>query len=94
MKITNFLSLNTQDFIKGLVVAVLGGVVAIIAPSIESGEFIFNWTVIWHTAVASALAYLGKNILSPAPASVQIDPSKTSVIDKNTKEKIVDSGRE
>jgi hypothetical protein len=93
MKPSKFFSLNprTQAFIKGLVMAVFGGVVAIIGPSIESGEFVFNWTMIWHTAVASALAYLGKNLLAPTPTAIQIDPSKTSVIDKKTKDVILNS---
>ena len=93
MKLTKFFSLNIQDFLKSLVMAVGGGVVAIIAPSIEDGSFTFNWTTIWHTAVASALAYLGKNLLTATPKSIQIDPGVTSVIDKDTKEVIVDSGQ-
>lgn len=91
MKKSGFLSLNVQDFVKGLVIAIGGGVVAIIAPSIQDGSWVFNWTTIWHTAVASALAYLAKNLFTPTPKTVQIDPSKTSVIDSKTKEVIINS---
>jgi hypothetical protein len=89
MKKSSFLNLNIQDFLKGLVVAVGGGVVAIIAPSIQDGSLTFNWTTIWHTAVAAGISYLGKNLFSPTPSSVVIDPSKTSVVDAETKETII-----
>jgi len=91
MKKSTFLSLNIQDFLKGLIVAVGGGIVAIIAPSIQDGSLQFDWTTIWHTGVASALAYLAKNLFTPTPKSVQIDPSKTSVTDIKTKETILNS---
>lgn len=92
MKLTYFLSSKTvKDFLKGLIVTVFGGVVAIVAPSIQDGSFIFNWTTIWHTAVASGLAYLGHVVIAPIPKTVQIDSSKTTVIDKNTKEIISDA---
>lgn len=87
------LLLNTkvQVFIKGLMMAVGGGIVAIIAPSIQDGSFVFDWTIIWHTAVASALSYIGKEIIMPAPKIVQIDPSKTSVVDSKTKQTIINA---
>lgn len=93
MKKSSFLSLNIQDFLKSLIVSVLGGVAAVIAPSIQDGSFVFNWTVIWHTAIASGLAYLCKNLFSPTPKTVQIDPSKTSVVDEVSKQVIMDAGR-
>jgi hypothetical protein len=89
MKQSSFLSLNVQDFIKGLVVAVGGAVMAIILPSIQAGNLTLDFTTIWHTALASALAYLGKNLFTPTPKSIQIDPSKTSVVDSNTKQTII-----
>ena len=91
MKHSTFFSLNVQDFLKGLIVAIGGGVVAIIAPSIQDGGFIFNWAAVWHTAVASGLAYIAKNLFSPAPKKVEIDPSKTTVIDAKTKEPLINA---
>lgn len=91
MKKSSFLNLNVQDFLKGLVMAVGGAVVAIVAPSIQDGSLVFNWTSIWHTAVASGLAYLAKNLFTPIPKTVQIDPAKTSVVDAKTKETILSS---
>lgn len=91
MKHSTFFNLNWQDLLKGLVVAVLGAVVAIIAPSIQDGSLIFDWTVIWHTGVAAGVAYLSKNLLSPAPKTIEIDPSKTSVVDSETKQPIINA---
>lgn len=59
-------SLNLNDFWKGFLVAVLGGVIAIIQTSINEGNFHFDWMAIGKTALFTALAYLAKNFLSPA----------------------------
>ena len=91
MKHSSFFNLNWQDFLKGLVVAVLGAMVAIIAPSIQDGSLTFDWTTIWHTGVAAGVAYIGKNFLTPTPKTIQIDPSKTSVIDLETKQPIINA---
>ena len=91
MKVSKFFTLNSQDFIKGLIMAIGGAVFAIIAPSINSGNLVIDWTLIWHTALSTALIYLGKNLFTPTPKTVEIDPSKTSVIDSNTKEPIIKS---
>jgi hypothetical protein len=87
------ISPTTRATIKGLATAVFAGVVAVIAPAIQNGNFTFDWTTIWHTAVAAAVGYIGQKLVSPVPNTVKIDPSKTSVIDKNTKEVIVNSGK-
>jgi hypothetical protein len=91
MKHSAFFNLNSQDFFKGLIVAVLGAMVAIIAPSIQNGSLTFDWTAIWHTGVAAGVAYLGKNLFSATPKTVQIDPSKTSEVDSKTNETIVNA---
>ena len=66
-KITsNFLSLNTQDFIKGLIVTIISAVFTLVAESVQQGQFTFDFTNIWHTAFAAGIAYRGKNLLTPA----------------------------
>jgi len=42
MKQSTFLNLNLQDFLKGLVVAIGGGIVAVVAPSIQDGSLVFD----------------------------------------------------
>ena len=66
-KITSsFLSLNTQDFMKGLIVTITSAVFTLVAESVQQGRFTFDFTTIWHTAVAAGIAYLGKNLFTPA----------------------------
>lgn len=49
-----------SDFLKGLLMAVIGAVIGIVAPSVESMSFVFDFTIIWHTAAAAAFTYLVK----------------------------------
>ncbi len=86
MKLSSFLNLNLQDFLKGLIVAVGGAVFAVIQSSISAGGFTIDWTNVWHIALGAFIAYIGKNFFTPTPTVVQIDPTKTSVIDKDTKQ--------
>ena len=91
MKLSNFLLSPYGIFLKGLIAAIGGGIVAYVAPAIQNHTFVFDWTTTWHTAVASALTYLSIKLGAPTPKIVQIDPSKTSVIDKKTKQTILHS---
>ncbi len=61
---STFLSLNTKDFIKGLLVAVLSAVVTIVYNTIQTGSLEFDWKAIGITALTSALAYIMKNLFS------------------------------
>ena len=61
---SSFLSLNTKDFIKGLVVAVLTSVITIIYTSLQAGSLEFNWKLIASTGLSSALAYILKNLVT------------------------------
>lgn len=72
-KITSsFLSLDTHDLIKGSLVAAGSAVFTLVARSVENGQFTFDFTAIWHTALAAAVAYLGKNLFTPAKAVKQL----------------------
>lgn len=72
-KITsNFLSLNTQDFIKGFIITIISAVFTLVAESVQQGRFTFDFTTIWHTAVAAGIAYLGKNLFTPAKTVIPI----------------------
>jgi len=57
-------TLNWNDFLKGLIVAVIMPVLTIIQNSISEGELTFNWRLIGLTAVGALVAYLIKNFLS------------------------------
>ena len=64
MKQSSFLSLNTKDFIKGLLLAVLTTVITIIYNSLQAGDLTFDWKSIGTTALTTALAYIMKNLLT------------------------------
>jgi LPS O-antigen subunit length determinant protein (WzzB/FepE family) len=66
-----------NDGLKALAVAAVSPVIPIIAQSISAKTWVFDWTTIWHTAVAAGFAYLTKNffsttatVVSPTPANI------------------------
>lgn len=68
MKNSNFLSLNTKDVLKGLLMAVLTPAILIIQQSLSAGNLTFNWKEIGMAAIAGGLAYLVKNFFTaPTP---------------------------
>jgi len=67
-------SLTSQDFFKGLIVAVIGSVLAIIETSLQSGNLKFDWKAISTTALLSGISYLTKNFFTNSQG--QIGPEK------------------
>jgi len=61
---STFLSLNSKDFLKGLVMAVLTAVISIVYTSVQAGSLEFDWKTIGLTALSSALAYIMKNLFT------------------------------
>ena len=57
-------SINWNDLLKGLVIAVILPVLAIVQQSIEQGQLTFNWKLISLTAAGGLVSYLIKNFLS------------------------------
>jgi membrane protein implicated in regulation of membrane protease activity len=57
-------TLNLQDFLKGLLIAVSTAVLVIIQASLAAGNLTFNWQNIGMAALAAALAYIAKNFLT------------------------------
>lgn len=70
MKPSEFLSVNHIDFIKGLLVAMVSGVCSMLGESFSKGIFTFDWTSIWHVAVAAGIAYLTLKFGSGPKSSV------------------------
>lgn len=68
-------SLSKSDFLRGLLMAVLGGIVGLIQGMIETGEF--DLKKIWHAALIAALAYLTKNFLDKPKVVVSDVPKET-----------------
>lgn len=66
---SNMFKLNTSDFAKGLIVAVLAAVVAALAEALKMPNFDFlayDWTTLLNVALTAGLAYLAKNFLTTA----------------------------
>lgn len=64
MKKAPLFSLNFNDLVKGLFVAVIGAVIGLITATIEAGSLDFDWALIGRTALLATLAYLTKNLLT------------------------------
>lgn len=73
MTTSNLFSLNTQDFLKGVLMAVLVPVMTIVTQSLQAGSLTFNWKAIGVAAIAGFVAYLTKNFFTP-PATVSNSP--------------------
>lgn len=59
-----FLTLNTRDFIKGLIVSVLSSVLTIMYQTIQAGSLTFDFKAIGTVAIMSALGYIVKNLMT------------------------------
>jgi hypothetical protein len=61
---STFLNLNSSDFIKGLIMAVLSTVITVVYQTVEAGSLTFDWKAIGTMALTSALAYIMKNLFT------------------------------
>jgi hypothetical protein len=64
MKTSPFLSLNWEDFGKGLIVAVLSAVLIKLADMIGLGFGNINWNELLSIAATTGIAYLVKNMFT------------------------------
>ncbi len=64
---SGFLSLNWNDFGKGLLMAVLTPVLVLVQQSVDAGTLVFNWKALGIAAVAGGVGYLIKNLFTPKP---------------------------
>lgn len=71
-------SLNLNDWWKGLIMAILTPVFAIIMDSINQGQLNFNWKIIAGAALSGLLAYLAKNFFDK-PKVVLLNPTDAQV---------------
>lgn len=57
-------SVGVKDFVKGLVVAVLSGVLTYVYGAIQGGTFAVDWNQVGVVAVTAGLSYIIKNYIS------------------------------
>jgi hypothetical protein len=77
--------LNLSDWWKGLIMAVLVPVVGVISDSIDSGELVFDWRLIWKLAVGGLLGYLVKNLFTPSQVVIK-NPELAKEVKEGDKE--------
>ncbi len=87
IKLSDFLSLNLTDLVKGLVMTVLGAVAATVYELVQNGAF--DWNTVWKVALSTGLSYLIKNFFTPQPDTVVIDPTKTDIEHKKMKKEAI-----
>jgi len=61
---STFLNLNSSDFLKGLIMAVLSSVITVVYQTVEAGSLTFDWKAIGTIALTSGLAYIMKNLFT------------------------------
>tara|TARA_R110000868_G_scaffold154729_1_gene380860 strand:- start:11299 stop:11538 length:240 start_codon:yes stop_codon:yes gene_type:complete len=61
---SSLLTLNSKDWIKGLVVAVLTAIITVVYNTIQTGALMLDWKAISIAAISAALAYITKNLLT------------------------------
>lgn len=67
-------SLNIKDLIKGLIMAAIAPVFAIILQSINAGILTFDWKIIGAAALVGIMSYLSKNFFTPAQIVIKDAP--------------------
>ena len=77
-------ALNAQDFINGMIMAIIGGVLNILLVRVTSDNFQITWDVIWHGAIVSGITYLSYKFPQAPPKSIEVDTNQTTIISKNT----------
>ena len=73
---STFLNLNSSDFIKGLLMAVLSSVITVVYQTVEAGSLTFDWKAIGTMAITSALAYIMKNLFTNSTGKLFATESK------------------
>ena len=57
--------LNTRDFAKGLVMAVLGALFAYLSTALDpNGSLAIDWNYLLKVALTTGMAYISKNLIS------------------------------
>ena len=57
-------TLQTRDFLKGLLMAILVPVLVAVENSLDAGQITFNWPLLGKVAIGAAIGYLLKNFLT------------------------------
>jgi hypothetical protein len=61
---SSLFTLNSKDWIKGLVIAILTAIITVVYNTIQTGALVLDWKAISIAAISAALAYITKNLLT------------------------------
>lgn len=67
-------SLNTQDVLKGLLMAVIGAALSPILESLNAGQLSVDWKHVLAGALTAGIGYLCKNFFTPSATIVKTTP--------------------
>ena len=86
-------TLNLNDFTRGLLMAVIVPVLAVVMDSLNQGSLTFNVKLITITALSGGIGYLIKNFGTPAKITITNAPPETvqAVKDGDKEVKVVNS---
>jgi hypothetical protein len=68
-------SLNTKDFLRGLLMAVLSSPFTFLLDSLNQGDWNLDWKKIGGVALVAGLTYLAKNLGTPATIQIPVPDS-------------------
>jgi hypothetical protein len=64
-------SVNLRDILRGLLIAALTPVIVLIQQSLDAGQLVFNVKALGMAAIGGGLAYIVKNVFSPAQVIIK-----------------------
>ncbi len=82
MKQSPLFTLNWNDALKGLLMAVITPALFLIQQALENGQFVFNWKQIGMAAIAGGVAYLAKNFFTPAQPVKEVTKTDDGTVTK------------
>jgi hypothetical protein len=78
-------SLDFRDWIHGFIMALLSSGLITLQEMLTDGISNVNWHVVLSVAIAGGVGYIIKQLSTGVPTQIEIDPTKTEVIEKPTK---------
>ena len=61
---SSLFTLNSKDWAKGLVIAILTAIITVVYNTIQTGALVLDWKAISIAGISAALAYITKNLLT------------------------------
>lgn len=68
-------TVNWRDWLKGLLMAVIGAALSPVLESLNAGVFMIDWKHVAAGAITAGAAYLLKNFFTPSQTIVKVKPA-------------------